>query len=318
MKVETRKRNSNSLFRSVTPTQNFEVCPETFEFTQGSGTRNIKIKSYLCLRHVLPKTNLNQAILQQNKSTQRQLGMKLKGLSSSRQSTAGGYEQSQRNFQLHQDKKQRKWKREDEVRLSNMNLPQLSDRAHRPKSMKVVYRMPEYSINNAASDKDGGMTESLDTPRLPKMQVKLRREQTEIVTHKDRTFMTKLPEVREVEPGVLERHNTFCGSSLMTDGVPAQDERFRNLQKLLNPTFLKKWDLYPIENVYAKSRQSKYAVKVSPRRPPSVASSRDTADVSSQDSPRQPPEIEEQKQIEETEQIKQTEQTEPLPEGKSW
>lgn len=86
----------------------------------------------------------------------------------------------------------------------------------------------------------------------------MRRERTEIVSHHDKVFVTKLPSVVEVDQKMLDVHNSYCGKALLDRGVPTRDIRFRRLHTTLSPALLKDENQYPSENLTAKSRLSKY------------------------------------------------------------
>lgn len=237
----------------IKPIQNFEITPETLEFTTGADTRNIGIKHNLCLRRSLPKTRLSQAILYENVSYARQLSMKMNSLKTDRARNVAVLDSNVRAFMQGQKKKQQKWKRLDEVRLSNMNLPcvNLASENERPKSCKIMYRMNEFKP-------DGDKPEQ-PTPVLPKMNLTVHREQTEIITHRDKTFMTRFPELIEIDPTLLERHNRYCGKTLL-EGVSSRDNRFHKFLGALSPAIVDEED-YPAEFTMSKSRLAKYAPK---------------------------------------------------------
>ena len=235
----------------IKPIQNFEITPETLEFTTGADTRNIGIKHNLCLRRSLPKTRLSQAILYENVSYERQLAMKMNTMKVDRSRNIAVLDSNVRAFKQAQKKKQHNWKRLDEVRLQNMNLPvvNLSSENDRPKSCKIMYRMNEF--------KPEGERAEVPTPVLPKMNLTVHREQTEIITHRDKTFMTRFPEVIEIDPKLLDRHNNYCGKSLL-EGGSGRDKRFHKFLSVLSPAKVESDD-YHIENLMSKSRLSKYA-----------------------------------------------------------
>ena len=231
--------------------KNFEITPETLEFTTGADTRNIGIKHNLCLRRSLPKTRLSQAILYENVSYERQLAMKMNTIKVDRSRNIAVLDSNVRAFKQTQKKKQHKWKRLDEERLQNMNLPvvNLSSESERPKSCKIMYRMNEFKPEGERAD--------VPTPVLPKMNLTVHREQTEIITHRDKTFMTRFPEVIEIDPKLLDRHNNYCGKSLL-EGGSRIDKRFHKFMKVLSPAVVDAGD-YHVENMMSKSRLSKYA-----------------------------------------------------------
>ena len=238
----------------IQPIQSFEITPETLEFTTGADTRNISIKHSLCLRRTLPKTRLSQAILYENVSYTRQLSMKMESMKRDRMRNAQVLDSNRRAFQQAQKRKQNKWKKLDEIRLSNMNLPcvNLGSETERPKSCKIMYRMAEFKP-------EGEKPEPMK-PVLPKMNLSVRREQTEIITHREKTFMTKFPEVIEIDPKLLNRHNSYCGKELLEDGGSGRDARFYRFVNALSPAKVDSAD-YPIENLKSYSRLYRYSNK---------------------------------------------------------
>ena len=78
------------------------------------------------------------------------------------------------------------------------------------------------------------------------------------MSHHDKVFITKLPSVVEVDQRKMDVHNTYCGKALLDQGMPSRDVRFRRLHTTLSPAILKDEDQYPLENLTAKSRLSKY------------------------------------------------------------
>lgn len=235
----------------ITPIQSFEITPETLEFTTGADTRNIGIKHFLCLRRTLPKTRLSQAILYENVSYRRQLAMKMDSMRKDRLRNAQVLDSNMRAFRQTQKRKQQKWKRVDEIRLSNMNLPcvHLKSEEERPKSCKIMYRMSEFKPEGDKSD--------LPSPVLPKMNLTVRREQTEIITHREKTFMTRFPEIIHIDQALLDRHNNYCGKHLLEDGGSGLDGRFSRFVDSLSPAKVDAED-YPIENLKSYSRLHKY------------------------------------------------------------
>lgn len=237
----------------IKPIENFEITPETLEFTAGADTRNIGIKHNLCLRRSLPKTRLRQAILYENVSYARQLRMKMNTIKTDRTRNIAVLDSNVRAFVAGQKKKQQKWKRLDEVRLSNMNLPcvNLASESERPKSCKIMYRMNEFKPDV------GEKQEQHSSPMLPKMNLTVHREQTEIITHRDKTFMTRFPELIEIDPNLIEKHNRYCGKTLL-EGGSSRDNRFHKFIGALSPAIVDEED-YPVEFTMSKSRLSKYA-----------------------------------------------------------
>ncbi|KAH3872182.1 uncharacterized protein LOC127868699 [Dreissena polymorpha] len=240
----------------ITPIKSFEITPETLEFTTGADTRNIGIKHFLCLRQTLPKTRLSQAILYENVSYSRQLAMKMESMRKDRLKYAQVLESNMRAFRQSQQRKQQKWKRVDEIRLSNMNLPcvHLKNEGERPKSCKIMYRMSEFKPDHGKPDSR--------SPVLPNMKLHMTvvREQTEIITHREKTFMTKFPEIIEYEPQVINKYNSYCGKLLLEEGSSGRDGRFNRFINCLSPAKVDEND-YPIENLRSMSRLFKYATK---------------------------------------------------------
>ncbi|KAK3612414.1 hypothetical protein CHS0354_032014 [Potamilus streckersoni] len=229
--------------------ESFEISPENLAFTKGADTRNIGIKHYLCLRDILPKTRLSQAILYENVSQRRQLGMKYEAIKTNKSRNLLALDFNRRAFQMLQERKRHKWKKDDELRVANMNLPVISVDSGRPVSSKVIYHLSEYKL--------GQEKQEPQVPLLPKMQASLRREQTEIISHREKTFMTKIPEVIEMDPKLLERHNTYCGKSFLDEGHAGKDNRFSKFITMLQPAKISSDD-YPFDNVKPVNRFSKY------------------------------------------------------------
>ncbi|XP_052784974.1 uncharacterized protein LOC128220567 [Mya arenaria] len=243
-----------ALETDIKPIERFEITPETLEFTTGADTRNIGIKHFLCLRRTLPKTRLSQAILYENVSYRRQLDMKMTSMRQDRLRNAQVLDSNMRAFRQAQKRKQQKWKRLDEVRLSNMNFPcvHMSNESERPKSCKIMYRMSEF--------KPEGEKAETPSPILPKMNLTVLREQTEIITHREKTFMTKFPEIIEYDQKLIDRYNNYCGKKFLEDGGSGRDARFHRFIKSLSPAVVS-LDDYPHENVKSLSRLFKYATK---------------------------------------------------------
>lgn len=235
----------------IKPIKSFEITPEFLEFTTGADTRNIGIKHFLCLRRTLPKTRLSQAILYENVSYRRQLAMKMESMRKDRLRNAQVLDSNMRAFRQTQKRKQQKWKRLDEIRLSNMNLPcvHLKSEEERPKSCRIMYRMNEF--------KPEGERPELPAPVLPKMNLTVRREMTEIITHRDKTFMTRFPEIINIDQGLLDRHNNYCGKHLIENGGSMHDGRFSRFVGSLSPAQVDAED-YPVENLKSYSRLHKY------------------------------------------------------------
>lgn len=239
---------------TIKPIQSFEITPELLEFNTGNDTRNIRIKHFLCLRHTLPKTRLSQSILYENVSCRRQLSMKLDSMKKDRFRNAQVLDSNMRAFKQTQDRKKHKWKRVDEIRLSSMNLPlvHLNSESDRPKSGKVMYRMNEF---NPEGDKP-----EVPSPILPKMNLTIRREQTEIITHKEKTFMTKFPELIEYDQKLIDKYNKYCGKHLLEQGGSCRDSRFHRFIDSLSPAKVDSED-YPVENLKSMSRLYRYAIR---------------------------------------------------------
>ncbi|PVD38096.1 hypothetical protein C0Q70_00707 [Pomacea canaliculata] len=221
------------------------------------------MRQHLCVVHALPRTRLTNAILYENSSQERHLEMKLTELQRRKLRSSVAMEITKRAFTAQQDRKRRKWQREDQVRISSMNLPVFTERGQREMSGigggvgLVADRRPSMmTIYRLASD--GGRAESTVQDRKPLLpMMKIKRERTEIISHHDRVFVTKLPSVVEVDQRLLTIHNEYCGQTLLSQGQPFRDDRFRRLHTVLSPAMLKDGD-YPIENVFCKSRALKY------------------------------------------------------------
>ena len=228
-----------------------EITMLTENAVSTHSTKNIKMKQYLSVKHALPKTRLYHTILHENVSQDRHLDMTLLNISRRRQKESVSCDLSRRAFVAQQDRKIKKWKREDENRLAGMNLPTLAYHDSDPdESKEVLYHQPDYESRPWS-------TQAPIKPVLPMLRI--RRERTEIVSVQDKAFLLKLPAVAEIDYKKLERHNTYCGKSMLARGVPRKDERFESLNSQLQAAKLKKWDQYPIENIFVKSRLSKYS-----------------------------------------------------------
>ena len=238
------------------PIQELEISPESLVFTQGKDAKNIKIKHFLCVRDVIPKTNLYQAILLENRSQDRHLQRTLSSLSTRQLKHANSFDLTARTFMAMQERKQKKWKREDELRLSSMNLPTLQGSESLSQSLDVMYHMPEYS---SKSRPKRSKSREKEKTKFPKMPYSIRREQTEIVTYNDKTYMTKLPEMVEVDQNALQHYDLYRGKKFLNSGASKTDDRFKHLTDTLKPAFLRDLDKYPLENATSKSRLSKYS-----------------------------------------------------------
>ncbi|OWF37804.1 uncharacterized protein LOC110467019 [Mizuhopecten yessoensis] len=264
--------------------QQFDISADGFSYIQGADTKNIKIKQYLCVRDSLPKTALSHVILNENMSQDRQLERTMSDLTLRQLKQSNANDLTQRTFVAVQDRKQKKWKRDDETRLSNMNFPMFSvPEERRPKEMDVVYRLPDYRVktsrgprlksasagigngfgtgtgNGNGNGTGSGYNITTSTPRQVKMPFGISKETTEIITHNDKTFMNKLPEVEVIDHDALKHYDTYRGKTMLESGTPSQDMRFKRLENLLNPVFLKQSDQYNEQNVKSKSRLSKYS-----------------------------------------------------------
>lgn len=238
------------------PIQELDISPDSLVFTQGKDAKNIKIKQFLCVRDVIPKTNLYQAILLENRSQDRHLQRTLSSLSTRQLKHANSFDLTARTFMAMQERKQKKWKREDEMRLSSMNLPSLQGSDNLSPSLDVMYHMPEYSTK---SKPKRSKSREKDKTKFPKMPYSIRREQTEIVTYNEKTYMTKLPEMVEVDQNALQHYDVYRGKKFLSAGATKTDDRFKHLTDTLNPAHLKDLDKYPLENATSKSRLSKYS-----------------------------------------------------------
>lgn len=192
-----------------------------------SGTKSIKMKQHLAVKHALPKTSLTHIILHDNVSRQRQLAMTLAKINYRRERSLEYMDINRRAFIQQQNKKHSTWKKDDSVRLSNMNLATvISQDRKRTGSATCVYRVPDYDVNINKQKVDPHAL-------LPKVQV--RRERTEITNHRDKTFITKFPEMVVVDERKLERYNTFCGMDMQKKHAPSKDERFKKIISVLHP-----------------------------------------------------------------------------------
>lgn len=209
----------------------FEISNDLLSYEPGADTKNIKLKQHLCVRHAMPKTNLYGTILHENTSQDRHLERQLTNLSTRQLKNSNSFDLSARTFMKNQERKQAKWKREDEFRLSGLNLPnvQIAEEQRRP-SFDVMYHAPDYSFRSSTSMKKD---------RLPKMPFSIRREKTEIVTHRERTFMTRLPEVMVVDQDALKEYNKYRGKSHLKPGGPTRDGRFQKLATSLSQPLIK-------------------------------------------------------------------------------
>ncbi|CAG2242479.1 uncharacterized protein LOC143046417 [Mytilus galloprovincialis] len=229
----------------------FEISRDLLTYEPGADTKNIKLKQHLCVRHAMPKTNLYGTILHENVSQDRHLERQLTSLSVRQLKNSNSFDLSARTFMKNQERKQAKWRREDEFRLSGLNLPnvQIAEEKRRP-SFDVMYKAPEYNFRSQSVR---------GKENLPKMPFSIRREKTEIVTHRERTFMTRLPEVMVVDQDALKEYNKYRGKLHLKPGAPTKDDRFQKLHSTLSQPLIKDSDDLPNENSKSKSRLSKYS-----------------------------------------------------------
>ena len=248
----------SSKYAGIQPIQNFEISPESLSFTQGKDARTSQSKQFLCVRHAIPKTNLYQTILLENRSHDRMLEKSLSNLSIRKLKCSNSLDLTARTFMTMQERKQKKWKREDEMRLSSMNLPTFHIIDDRPASADVMYHMPDYVTREKKPQKKQ-MPKRPPVRAKPKMPYNIRREQTEIIAYKGKTLMTRLPEVVEVDQDALKHYDQYRGKRFLYRGVTKKDDRFDKLQRILDPAKLDRVDMTPSENVVCKSRLAKYS-----------------------------------------------------------
>ena len=196
--------------------------------------RSLKEQEFLSIKHALPKTRLSHTILHENTSQDRHFAMQLATIKNRENMMASRHEMSRRYFVECQARKQRKWKREDEVRAASMNFPYLpaSKTDHsRPASMMVVYKSPRY--DEAEDDMETAKALRGGGSLLPHME--LRRERTEILDHKNKTYMTRLPTIIQIDPEKYEEYSKYCGTEYTKLGAPVSDDRFNQLKEYLAP-----------------------------------------------------------------------------------
>ncbi|KAK0048621.1 hypothetical protein Bpfe_021901 [Biomphalaria pfeifferi] len=203
-----------------------------------SSTNNINMKQYVSVKQSLPKTRLTSTILYENTSHDRHLELKLASLEHRRERTLEAFEITRRAFIKQQAKKRRKWMREDEIKLSSLNLPSLSPAVvERRPSVEVVYHC---ILNNPE-------TETKQLKRKPVLpMLKMRKERTEIVSHHEKTFLTRLPSYVEIDYKVQNKFDSYRGKDFLNHGYPCKDERFVRLHTLLQPRPRKKrlWEIF--------------------------------------------------------------------------
>ncbi|CAL1530790.1 unnamed protein product [Lymnaea stagnalis] len=187
-------------------------------------SRNINMKQFLCVKHALPKTRVTNTILYENSSQSRHLEMKLASLDHQKEQALDAMDINKRTFIRQQERKRRKWMREDQTRLSGLNLPTL------PPS--VVERRPSVQvICQCRLEKDSTSASPRRQPILPMM--KIHKERTEIVLHRNRTFLTRLPSSVEIDLDAQQLFDAYRGASFLVRGLPCKDDRFLGLHTLL-------------------------------------------------------------------------------------
>lgn len=207
-----------------------KMAPSDESETPGAAlNRAVRANEYLSVRHALPKTNISNVILYENTSQERHLVRQLSSLTLRRERQKNVLDLQRRAFVQKQTRKQKKWKREDEFSLNNMNLPSLDKKAEkRPTSMHIMYRNPDYELKSKSKDRTNG--------KLPPL-MEVKREKTEIIFHKDKTFITRVPMSFALNKETFKHHVKYCGQKYLTKGKAAQDDRFQKLNSSLNPTF---------------------------------------------------------------------------------
>jgi hypothetical protein len=70
------------------------------------------------------------------------------------------------------------------------------------------------------------------------LNVQVIRERTEILSHHDKVYITRLPAVVEVDQHKAQIHDAYCGKALLMQGLPALDERFQRLHTTLSAAVL--------------------------------------------------------------------------------
>ena len=207
--------------------------PET---GQTAERKSLSSQEFQSTKHALPPTRLSHTILHENASQERQLNIQVATIKARQNMMSSKLESSRRCFMDSQTRKERKWKREDEMRATSMNFPHLpaskSDNGRRPRSMTVLYSSPHYQ----RCENDNEMVKSLrgGGSLLPYMS--LRRERTEILQHGGNVFyMTRLPSIIQVDSNKYEDYTKYCGAGVDKLGAPLKDSRFNDLHKLLAP-----------------------------------------------------------------------------------
>ena len=189
--------------------------------------RTIRAAEHLSVKDVLPKTFVNHTIIHENPSQDRLLGMEVDRIHHRRSNYLSNHEISRRTFLEQRTRNERKWKSQDELRISQMNFPSIraSAFAKTKATVDVLYRSPRYSNTDAQG------AEAM----LPYMS--LRKERTEFIEKNGMIATTKLPAVIEIDPYKLQRYNTFCGQEFkkIKTGKVQRDRKFVNLMSLLSP-----------------------------------------------------------------------------------
>ena len=201
-----------------------------------SERNSLSSQEFQSTKHALPPTRLSHTILHENASQERQLNIKKAAIKTRQNAMSSKLESSRRYFVDSQARKERKWKREDEMRATSMNFPHLpsskTEISERPVSMTVLYKSPQYQQNQS----DNEMAKQLrgGGSLLPYMQ--LRRERTEILQHKGNAFyMTRLPTLIQIDTKKYDDYINYCGNGVDKLGAPLRDGRFNELHKLLAP-----------------------------------------------------------------------------------
>ncbi|CAH1794452.1 unnamed protein product [Owenia fusiformis] len=193
--------------------------------SDGVRDRIVNAQEYLSVKHALPKTKIPHALLHENHSQDRHLSIKLDELERRKKRREEVYEQSEKSFMDSVLKKQRQWKKDDEMRLGGMNLPTVYQEGteSRPSSMQVMYTTPRYALQDDALKANDNV--------LPYMTI--RQERSEIIQHGDNTFVTKLPTIAEIDLEKLQRHSDYCGTAILHSGKAVSDPRFKRLTACL-------------------------------------------------------------------------------------
>ena len=187
---------------------------------------------YSSMKHMFPKTKVSHAILHENTSQQRHLAMALQRLNHRQERTGNTITLSIKNFSDKQKQKHTKWKREDEVRTLGMNLPHIPPPPtgnRRLDSAQTIYRSPTYLDDEAEKS-----LKRENTAILPYMSIE--REHIKYLSHRQNTFVTRLPTIINVDEQKFGDYRRFCGSSINETGSAMRDQRFRKLTHVLTPS----------------------------------------------------------------------------------